>query len=142
VRTTRTRIVVTLGCLIGAFAVLSASGREQVVAAAPDAADSEQIAHAIERWSAWLSTTFVVGKEPGSEREELSRIARDRATLHHGGSGSYAEYFLVDDFLQVRIEFDRHGRLAVQPIVEHAGRWLKNTDGSLMLVQVTRQSTG
>lgn len=57
---------------------------------------------------------------------------RDRGQVAWGGTGAYSEYFLLDDFHQIRIDFDLDEHVTGFDVGPNR-RWLKGPDGVLIL---------
>lgn len=56
---------------------------------------------------------------------------RDRAWVAWGGTGSRSLYFLIDDFHQIRCDFD-HDQHMISFDIMPSVPWLKGPDGSLV----------
>ena len=94
-------------------------------------ADTE-IQDAIRRWMQHLDSTLTAAMPEAEITTRMSPLARDSAWIPYGGTGRHSRLFLIDDYVQVRFDFDAGERLVSYSVYERKNAWLKSPDGTLL----------
>ena len=81
-------------------------------------------------WQQFISDHIKLGSDIKTVDKILNDLSRDKITMPLGGTGAYYKYYLIDDFIQIRAEFDRNDVLTGVPKVEPLQKWRKFPDGT------------
>src|SRR5438874_491709 len=93
----------------------------------------DPVAIAERQWNERLAY-FKKGDNVGRVDRELKGVYRDRAELPWGGgTGRHRVYYLIDDYFQIYFDVELEGKLEGTGTVERRGKWLKGTDGRLLI---------
>jgi hypothetical protein len=95
-------------------------------------ADEKTLEEAIQLWIRHLQTALFQGISEPEIAGLMAEAARDTASIHHGGSGNHSRFFLIDDFLQARFDFNRQDVLLSYAVYESKEGWLKGPDSVLL----------
>jgi hypothetical protein len=82
-------------------------------------------------WQTELADVIKIGSKISEVERAMAGKYRDKATIRWGGSGSYALFYLIDDFIQVRVEFNIRNEVVSVPVVARKGPWIRQPDGEL-----------
>jgi hypothetical protein len=91
-----------------------------------------EISNAINLWINHFRTTLFQGASEQEIAKLMAPIARDNAWMYHGGSGNRSRFYMIDDYLRVRFDFDRRDLLLSYTVYESKEGWLKGPDGVLL----------
>lgn len=100
--------------------------------AAADFEDSPQVVATVQRWLEHLGTVLFPGITEDQIEEMMRPASRDSAWVAHGGSGRRSRFYLVDELVQVRFDFDGQGALASYAVHPRREPWQKAPDGTLL----------
>ncbi|HEV8579160.1 MAG TPA: hypothetical protein VGX68_08755 [Thermoanaerobaculia bacterium] len=99
---------------------------------AADFEDSPQVAASVQRWLEHLGAVLFPGIMEDQIEEMMRPVSRDSAWLAHGGSGRRSRFYLVDEPVQVRFDFDGQGVLTSYAVHPRREPWRKAPDGTLL----------
>jgi hypothetical protein len=97
-----------------------------------ESASSAAIENAVRMWTAHLRTVLSRGMSPEDIARLMVAISWDHAWLYYGSSGRRSRLYAIDDYLQLRFDFDADDALLSYAILASAKRWLKAPDGALL----------
>lgn len=92
---------------------------------------SSDVQSALMKWSDYLQKEFKL-KNLDKVEQIISPLSRDRAWMYHGGSGNRSLFYLIDDCVQLRFDFDLHDTLISCAVFPKTEAWLKAPDGTLL----------
>lgn len=73
--------------------------------------------------------------------EELFfQLAKDSAWIYNGGSGNRSRFFLIDNKIQFRFDFDRNDYLISFAVFPQSKKWTKTSDGILVSAEEISKS--
>jgi len=87
----------------------------------------------IRAWQKEMVNTVVVGSNISAVEKIMTAKYRDKARISWGGTGNYALFFLIDDFIQARVECNVRNEVVSLPIIERKGPWVRQPNGELHL---------
>lgn len=97
-----------------------------------DFEDSPQVAATVQRWLEHLGAVLFPGIMEDRIEEMMRPASRDSAWVAHGGSGRRSRFYLVDDRVQTRFDFDGQGALTSYAVHSRREPWVKAPDGTLL----------
>jgi hypothetical protein len=99
---------------------------------AADFEDPPQLAAVVQRWLEHLGTVLFPGITENQIEEMMRPASQDSAWVAHGGSGRRSRFYLVDDRVQARFDFDGQGTLSSYAVHPRREPWVKAPDGTLL----------
>jgi hypothetical protein len=99
---------------------------------AADSQPSPQATATMQRWLDHLGAVLVPGITENQIDEMMRPVSRDRAWRAHGGSGRRSHFYLLDDLVQARFDFDGQGALTSYAVHPRREPWVKAPDGTLL----------
>ncbi len=87
----------------------------------------------MDAWQTELAERVKVGASSAAVASIMAGKFRDKARIRWGGSGDYAMFYLIDDYTQVRIDFDANDEVISVPIVQKKGAWIRGPNGDLRI---------
>jgi hypothetical protein len=82
------------------------------------------------KWQQYIDEHIKIGNDVKVVDKILNDFTRDKIIMPLGGSGSYYKYYLIDDFIQIRADFDVNDTLIRIPIIEPLQKFRKFPDGT------------
>jgi hypothetical protein len=108
--------------------LLAAKGDTARLCAEPD---DDLIKDTINWWNKDLQGSFKAGDKLAEVEKFMSGKYRDKASTLGDGTGIYYQYYLVDDYIQVRLILNRHRELLRPPLAFRKVPWLRGPLGFL-----------
>jgi hypothetical protein len=93
---------------------------------------TQAIKEAIVAWREYFQTSLSQESSEQQIAQLMSGIARDDAWIPYGGSGRHSRFYLIDDYLQARFDFDHNDLLQSYSVYETKEGWLKDPQGILL----------
>ncbi len=128
----RTGAVLTVAALLVCLGAVVARAGESRPAEQSVRGQDALIAETIDRWQRSFDPAELVGRPLAVLSDRLEPFARDTSTIYYGGTGNREVFYLIDDFVQIRVVVDLQDSILSSPVAEPAGLWLKDKDGSLL----------
>jgi hypothetical protein len=82
------------------------------------------------KWQQFIDEHIKQGSDVKMVDKILNNFSRDKISMFLGGTGAYYRYYLIDDFIQIKAEFDKNDILASVPTIEPLQKWRKLPDGT------------
>lgn len=90
-----------------------------------------EVDQAMKMWEHYISANLDVDNTQ-KVLDMMVSGSRDSGWIYHGGSGARSLFILVDDYIQIRFDFQKDDSLVSYAVLPKPGPWLKTPDGILL----------